>query len=148
MNWIIAGCMITVVMLNAEPSTPEDDGNKAPLIIHNTNTIKVENKRDPRDCTACVGSEFKACMRSLTKEDFVNNLSALHPRACTAYVQQLKKDEMIEIGKMFTAQEWQALPEVFTQAMVTHFKGERERTIDAWYDKMLSLLVSISLLDR
>ena len=139
--------MITVVMLKAEPSTSENDGNKVPLIIHNTNTIKVE-KRDLRDCTACVGSEFKACMRSLTKEDFVANLSALHPRACTAYVQQLKKDEMIEIGKMFTAQEWQTLPATFTQAMAAHFQVERERAIDAWYEKVLSLLVSISLLDK
>src|SRR5580692_27766 len=106
---VIIWCMVLGTIISAETPEPQNP----PLIIHNTNAIKVETKRDPRDCSSCLGTEFKACMRFLTKEDFVANIPT-HPRLCTAYVQQLSGAEIVEICKMFTPEEWSALPEVFT----------------------------------
>lgn len=142
MKWIMPWCMAIAMVFNAQTAASDKEAN--PLIIHNTNTIKVDNKRDPRDCSSCVGSEFKACMRSLIKEDFVKNVCALHPRACTAYVQQLKKDEMIEIRKLFTVQEWQALPVVFITAMHKHFQAEQKKADDAWWDRICARLMQFN----
>lgn len=146
MKWMIVSSMVIVGMLHAQIA-PDKDA-PLPLVIQNTNSIKVENKRDPRDCLPCVGSEFKACMRALTKEDFIANIRALHPRACTAYVHQLKRDEIIEIRKLFSAQEWQTLPPVFTKAVYEHFKEEQKKAEDAWWDRILLLLARISALDN
>jgi hypothetical protein len=127
---------VVSLTLNGEnPLKPEDSKDAVPLIIHNANSIKVDTKRNPSDCTLCVGSEFKACMRAQTKEDFVANIRALHARACTAYVEQLTLNEMIEIRKLFTVEEWSALPRAFTQAMGEHFTVEREKAIDAWWER-------------
>lgn len=143
MKWMMPWCMAIAMVFNAQTAAPDKDANP-PLVIHNTNTIKVDNKRDLRDCSSCVGSEFKACMRSLTKEDFIKNVCALHPRACTAYVQNLKRNEMIEISKMFTVKEWQALPVVFTKAMHTHFKAEQKKADDAWWDRVCERLMQFN----
>jgi hypothetical protein len=143
MKWLMLYCMVTTMMLTAEPDISEKNNEQTPLIIHNTNAINVENKRDLRDCSSCVGSEFKACMRSLTKEDFVTNICKLHPRACTAYVQQLKGEEIVEIRKLFTTQEWYALPKVFIQAMYECFEVARKKAEDAWWDRMFARLYRI-----
>ncbi|MFI5332550.1 MAG: hypothetical protein ACHQVS_00445 [Candidatus Babeliales bacterium] len=141
MKWMIVISIVSVGILNAQVA-PDKDAS-LPLVIQNTNSIKVENKRDLRDCSSCVGSEFKACMRALTKEDFATNIRALHPRACTAYVQQLEKDEIIEIRKLFTVEEWQELPPIFTHAVYEHFEVERKKAEDALWDRILVLLVRI-----
>lgn len=142
MNWMLAGFLVMGFLLSAEPKS---DDVPQPFIIHNANTIKVD-KRDPRDCSTCVGSEFKACMRSLSKEDFIANLRTLHHRACTAYVQQLKRKEIIEIRKLFTLQEWHALPEIFTKAMYEQFQIKQQKAQDAWWDRMRTLFMQLNVL--
>lgn len=146
MKAIALGVLCSFLSLMAEPPAAEPD-DKDPLIIHNRNIIKVE-RRDPRDCSSCVGTEFKACMKFLTKEDFVTNVNKLNPRACKAYVHELNGPEMVEIFKMFTQQEWHALPPAFADTMIAHFNAEKERAVDQFYEKLLALLVNINALSQ
>lgn len=147
MVWVMLLLVLFGRVLNAEnPLHPEGAKDAVPLIIHNANSIKVDTKRNPSDCTVCVGPELKACMRAQTKEYLVANIHALNPRACTAYVEQLTLKDIKEIAQLFTAEEWATLPPVFTQAIEKQFNLEREKAIDAWWnslERVVSLWASL-----
>ena len=113
---VIMGGMVMVAViyssLGAADAVSQADPNTMAVNIFNNNNHTIElgaGRKDGCNCIGLYGKQFKNCMAYIKLECFKKNLNELGSRGRNQYVQDLSRQETLQLLNSFTTAQWQEL---------------------------------------